>query len=149
MAALRREDLDLTAGYLLVKHNLSDGKETSPKTKKSQRQIHLTSRLKTALEAQLKTHAAPRVLWIGGVLDRSAVARWLSQLERRAGLPNRSLMSPVHRTRHTFATRLAAKGATAKEIAELLGHTTLSQAERYIHLAAKDRPRAIALLETA
>jgi integrase len=147
IAALRREDLDMPAGFLLVRHNLSDGQEATPKSKKSERQIFLTSRLKASLVEQLKTHAAPRVLFWGGLLDRSTVARWLSQLERRAGLPNVHCMSPVHRLRHSFASRLASRGATAKEIAELLGHASLRMAERYIHLNASDRPRAIALLE--
>ena len=54
----------------------------------------------------------------------------------------------VHVLRHTFCSRLAACGATTKEIQELAGHKNLTTTERYMHLAAGGRERAIALLNS-
>jgi integrase len=73
----------------------------------------------------------------------------LGRAERVAGLRARKdgSQAPVHRLRHTFGSRLAAAGATVREIAELLGHTSLQMAEWYIHLARAHRSRANRLLE--
>lgn len=40
----------------------------------------------------------------------------------------------VHCLRHTFASRLAAKGATLYDVSKLLGHSTIQTTERYAHL---------------
>jgi integrase len=38
----------------------------------------------------------------------------------------------THRLRHSFATRLYARGATTKEIADLLGHRLVATTDHYI-----------------
>jgi len=40
----------------------------------------------------------------------------------------------LHILRHTFCSRLAARGATAMEIKELAGHADLTTTMRYMHL---------------
>jgi integrase len=154
MAALRRVDIDLVGKKLEVRKNLSARQESTPKSKKGERVIHLTARLTECLREQLRTHAAPRVLFKPGQKraqqDAQSLAQKLGQIERRAGLAvgaDCNHLGKLHKLRHTFASRLAGAGATAKEIAELLGHTTLRQAEHYIHLAPEQRPRAISLLD--
>jgi integrase len=49
---------------------------------------------------------------------------------QRAGLSN----FRFHDLRHTAASYLAMSGASVREIAEVLGHTTLAMAMKYIHL---------------
>ena len=54
---------------------------------------------------------------------------------------------PVHRLRHTFGTRLAMRGATAKQIQGLMGHKHLTTTQRYMHLSPSSRDQAIRLLD--
>jgi site-specific recombinase XerD len=49
----------------------------------------------------------------------------------RCGFP--SAWTGTHRLRHTFATRLYARGATLAEISSLLGHRCLESSTRYTH----------------
>ena len=63
-----------------------------------------------------------------------------------------NLVSSLHKTsphvlRHTFCSRLAMRGATAKAIQELAGHADLSTTQRYLHLSPAARGQAIGLLE--
>lgn len=48
-----------------------------------------------------------------------------------------------HAFRHAFATRLARKGISAFTIAALLGHSSVTISEQYIHLAREDLREAV------
>lgn len=61
---------------------------------------------------------------------------------RRAGIEN----FRFHDLRHTFASHLVMKGATIKEVQELLGHKTISMTMRYAHLSPEHKKRAVNLL---
>ena len=52
----------------------------------------------------------------------------------------------MYALRHTFATTLARKGAPAKVIADLLGHTDLKMVMRYMNTTYQDHEAAIALM---
>ncbi len=151
IAALHRADVDLVNGLLNIRNNLSNNKLATPKTRKSKRRVELTKRLKEALKDQLKSHAAPTVcIWDKGQrMTRHQVAREVRHVEKRAGLVPKEagVFAKVHKLRHTFGTRLARNGATTKEIAELMGHSTTRSTEIYLHLAKVDRGRAIRLLD--
>jgi len=49
--------------------------------------------------------------------------------------------------RHTFASWLVMKGRPLKEVQELLGHKSITQTERYAHLAPERLREAVAALE--
>lgn len=66
---------------------------------------------------------------IGQPITAMAVQAAAVRAYRRAGLPH--AWHGSHRLRHTFATRLFARGATLKEIADLLGHRQLDSANLY------------------
>jgi len=68
---------------------------------------------------------------------------WMKKVQRRAGL---TVDGNVYALRHTFASHLAMKGAGAKDIQELLGHTTLTMTMRYIHLTTAHKEKAVGLL---
>lgn len=51
-----------------------------------------------------------------------------------------------HDLRHTFASHLVMRGASLKEIQELLGHKTMTMTMRYAHLAEENKKKAVGLL---
>lgn len=51
-----------------------------------------------------------------------------------------------HMARHTFATRLLQKGANIHEVSKLLGHSSVSSTEKYLHLVDSDKKKAVDLL---
>jgi integrase len=53
-----------------------------------------------------------------------------------------------HDLRHTFASRLAQRGASLKAIQDLLGHADLKMTMRYAHLAQNDLRDAVSVLSS-
>ena len=53
----------------------------------------------------------------------------------------------MHILRHTFCSHLATRGAAARAIQELAGHTNLSTTQRYMHLSPAAIEGAIRLLD--
>ena len=64
---------------------------------------------------------------------------------KRAGITN----FHFHDLRHTFASYLAMNGATLAEIAEALGHKTLSMVKRYAHLSEAHTAGVVARMNQA
>jgi site-specific recombinase XerD len=70
---------------------------------------------------------------IGRPLTSLAVGVAMSRAYRRCGFPK--TISGSHLLRHTFATRMFARGVTIKGVADLLGHRQLHSANLYTHVA--------------
>jgi integrase len=49
----------------------------------------------------------------------------------------------LHSLRHTFGTRLGASGADVRTIMELMGHASMSVAQKYVHPSTEAKRRAI------
>ncbi len=60
----------------------------------------------------------------------------------RAGIENFTFRD----LRHTFASHLIMRGASLKEVQELLGHKTVTMTLRYAHLAEENKRKAVGLL---
>ena len=67
---------------------------------------------------------------IGAPMAPDALGELLAAAGRRAGLRRR--ISP-HQLRHAFASNVADAGGTLDEIAELLGHASMSSSQVYLH----------------
>jgi len=72
----------------------------------------------------------------GRPLSQCAVASAMARAYRRCGFPQQ--WHGTHRLRHTFATRLCARGANLKEIADLLGHRIVTSTNRYAQVNPSD-----------
>lgn len=141
VAALRLRDIDWRSGRLHV-----------PPTKTRRgRDLPLPQEVGRALAAYLKRgrpnsstdHLFLRIgVLQGEPLDSSCVRSAVRLAYTRAGLPRH--YTGTHRLRHTAATRLVVSGATAKEVADILGHADLGSTAIY---AKVDLPRlqAVAL----
>lgn len=51
-----------------------------------------------------------------------------------------------HDLRHTFASQMVMRGASLKEVQEILGHKTMTMTMRYAHLSQEHKKRAVNLL---
>jgi site-specific recombinase XerD len=106
--------------------------------------VPMTSRLAQALREH-RHLKGPRVLYKdrGVVLTRQTIRDWLTVACRRANVKYRS----PHCLRHTFCSHLAMRGAPARAIQELAGHSDLKTTQRYMHLTPAALEGAIRLLE--
>ena len=104
----------------------------------------MTDRLYRALRAHRHLRGE-RVLYrdSGETPTERTIRGWVEKVERRAKM---EVTGRVHILRHTFCSHLAMKGASAKAIQELAGHSDLSTTMRYMHLSPNARGNAIALL---
>lgn len=105
-----------------------------PDTKSGQgRAVPMPPRVVEALEHWGETRRL-NVPWVfpsvTGQQPMSISSAWEHAVQR-AELPN----FRFHDLRHTAASWLAMSGASVREIAEILGHTSLAMAFRYVHMS--------------
>jgi integrase len=143
LMALRWEDVDLIAGRLVVRQNLSRGRLTTPKNGR-ERQVPLSDDLVTCLKAH--RHRRGELLFChddGSCLRRGETKHPLWRACARAGLRRIGW----HSLRHTFASHLVMRGAPMKAVQELLGHQSFEMTMRYAHLSPDVRKDAVRLLD--
>jgi integrase len=151
LMGLRRQDIDLTRGVVVVTGQLVELQNghhvrTAPKSDAGLRSVALPAFVTAELAAHLDRYVGPEpgapvfVGTKGGVPTRTNWSRvWIAGRER-AGLPSNA---HLHDLRHAGATLAAQTGATTKELMARLGHSSPQAALRYQH-AADDRDRTIA-----
>jgi site-specific recombinase XerD len=72
-------------------------------------------------------------------LQRGGLQYLVKQCYRYAGVHDRvSRGALVHTLRHEFATRLAENGASAHELKELLGHSSIATGQHYVESTARE-----------
>ena len=154
LAELRRKDID--NGVIRVRRGVvrANGQMvvTTPKSTAGSRDIAVPPHLLPVIDKHLKKHAAetPDALLFpavhGGHLQPSALyAHWYKAREK-AKRPDLRF----HDLRHTGAVLAAQTGATLAELMGRLGHSTVSAALKYQHVAAgRDAQIAAALSKIA
>ncbi len=70
-------------------------------------------------------------------MDRNAVGRIVRRLGTKVGVK-----ANPHKFRHTGATQFLRNGGNAFTLKEILGHSTMTMVERYMHLAQVDIKKA-------
>jgi integrase len=150
LVGLQRNDLDLDAGVVTVRHVITQrGRELRhgrPKTRRGERVVVLDSGTVEVLRRHLARQAAERHAWgdayqdhglvwareDGTPLSPDYVTRHWHALTDRANLPRARL----HDLRHTHASHGLAAGVPTKLVSERLGHSSTSFTERvYQHTA--------------
>ncbi|MFM9605591.1 tyrosine-type recombinase/integrase [Streptomyces turgidiscabies] len=167
LAALRVGDLDLDAGVVLVRRTVRRKKGggwlySSPKSKRSVRDVPLEPGLAAELRAYMAAHpwehdpGAP--LWPGskntgkgGVPDwghtfdiNNFCKRYFRPIVRSgvAGLPTALRW---HDPRHTYASLLSAAGVELRWVSNWMGHGSISVTEKvYVHLFRTDHSALMA-----
>ena len=124
--------------------DLERGTWTKPSahTKAKRQHVVPLSALALALLAELQANAASNPLF-SRHRRRDARSRGSRQaggtLQRAADLPG----VRIHDLRHSFASALAASGASLQLIGSLLGHSQIATTARYAHLADDARREAV------
>jgi integrase len=142
MIALEWRDVDVSKRQLCVQRSDWNGEVTSPKSGRL-RYVPLTGRL-TAVLREHRHLRGSRVLCQGNgtPLTRQQVQYRVKYAARKAGVRD-----GVHILRHTFCSHLAMRGAPARAIQELAGHSELGVTQRYMHLSPAALDAAIQLLD--
>lgn len=144
LRALRAEDVDLKRKVLRVRKAAYKNKIGTPKTKASRREVPLCESAVKALKVRLATGNKLVFCNEDGSLLTKEQCKWpLWRVCDRAGLDRMGW----HVMRHTFASHLAMRGRTLKEIQELMGHTTIKMTLRYAHLSPEVKREAVAVLD--
>ena len=141
MIALEWSDIDLAKRQLCVQRSDWNGEVTSPKGGRL-RYIPLTVRLAAALR-EYRHLRGPPVLC---ETDGRALTRQIVQAKVKLAAKHANVRNGVHILRHTFCSRLAMRGAPARAIQELAGHSELGMTQRYMHLSPAALDAAIQLL---
>ena len=143
LCELRWPDVDLKVGRILVRRSFTRGQVTTPKNGKT-REIPLSSSAVRALKEH--RHLRGELVFCkadGGRRIHRRADVHIKKFARLAGL--RSI--GWHVLRHSFASHLAMRGRSLKEIQELLGHADFSQTLRYAHLAPAIKREAVETLD--
>ena len=129
-AGIRLDDLDLRGGIVRI---MGKGRK--------ERLAIVGSHARAALDAWIATRRgrakAGHEQWLflnrlGTKLTSRSLNRVLERWIVRADLPANTT---PHTLRHTFATHLLERGATLREVQELLGHRHLSSTQIYTHVS--------------
>jgi site-specific recombinase XerD len=106
------------------------------------RSVPLTARAEAALTRRISEVGTQRLFQ--NAAGRGFYDLWHTML-RELGIDDPQVVP--HAMRHTFCSRLVMRGAQARTIQELAGHSSIMVTQRYMHLAPATLRGAIDLLE--
>ncbi|MEJ1933305.1 tyrosine-type recombinase/integrase [Nostoc sp. NIES-2111] len=118
--------------------DIRDGKiKVQPlKTGERIQKIRIHRELQAALDATARDHIALLTTAHGAAFSTAGYSNWIRDAIREAGLPEDCR---PHGLRKAAGRRLAEAGCSARQIMAVLGHPTLSEAERYTADANQER----------
>jgi integrase len=124
-------------GYLHVQ----DGK-----SRNARRNVPLTGRVRAMLESRTAQSKAPWVFSEDGLqpMRNSSLDHLHKELRATLKMPAGFVL---HSLRHTYGTRLGEAGADAFSIMRLMGHSSVTISQRYVHPTPEALERAVERLE--
>lgn len=135
--------IDLRRRLITVERSEYKGQFTTPKHDKI-RTVPMTKRLAAALTSRRDGKQPLVFSRADDVPITPGIGTHL--LERALKAAGLRVHGP-HTLRHTFCSHLAMRGAAARVIQQLAGHSSLTTTQRYMHLSPGATEAAIALLE--
>lgn len=151
LLALKKSDIAEDGSLLTIQRavKMVDGKAEIGKTKSkaSMRTIPIpTSYQPSAL--YLREHGGEALIWCSGhknlVYSIGTFRGWYYQVLKEVGSVR---LLPPHCCRHTYVSRLEAKGVSMEKIARLVGHTKISTTNGYLHMQVKTLQEAVNVLD--
>ena len=150
LLALRKDDISEDGSLLTIKRavKIVDGRaELGPtKSKASMRTIPLPAcGRESAL--YLRSHSGAALVWCSTnknlVYGIGTFRNWYYQALREVG--DVRLLSP-HCCRHTYVSRLEARGVPMEQIARLVGHSRVTTTDGYLHVPVQTLQAAVDVL---
>lgn len=155
LLALEWKNVDLDKGFIHVNQSAkrvavfdSDGNKEmknlilDPKTQNSIRDIFIPK----VLIDVLKTHPhTSKYVFMNGdipVNHKSLYSQWIKVLKKN-NIPHRKF----HALRHTYASRLLARGADLKSVQDLMGHYDMRITQVYLHTLDETKRNVVNLLD--
>ena len=141
LLALTWSDIDFTKGTLAVNKTCHDGRDEKgnlcritdlPKTASSKRMIPLPKQLLPVLKEYKRKSISEYVVESenGEPPTVRSYQRTFELLQKRLHIERKGF----HSLRHTFATRYLENGGDIYSLREILGHTSLTMVQKYLHL---------------
>jgi integrase len=141
LLGLRWRDIDWPARRVRVRRSYVRGEFGTPKSKRSTRSVPLIDRTAGELDRlhQASAYQGDDDLVfghpvLGGPLDRSRVLKRFKAALKRAGVRQ----ARFHDLRHTFGTRMAARGVPMRALQEMMGHRDAKTTEVYADYAPSE-----------
>ncbi len=130
-----QEDVDLVAGTLTVQRQRRNNLEGTPKGR-TKRIVPMTPRLTAALKSMNTVRVGYVVRNLDGTpKSQQAPRSAMDRICKRAGLPCQGF----HHLRHTFGTHAAMLGVNPWSLMTWMGHKTITETMRYVHVANAHR----------
>jgi len=142
LLGLRWEDVDFERNVIVVRRNVVDGNDGTPKNNRF-RMIPMAPSLRDELRAMPRRADRVFVLADGRTPNRWSAIEALERACERAGLRRIGW----HVLRHGFASQLVGAGVNLAMIQALLGHSTLEMTMRYAHVSGEHLRNSIEALE--
>ena len=146
---LTKQDVDFSTGTILIKG--ADAEDDGPKSGKS-RVAYISDKLRSMLITRVGKLENPNSLLfpaLGGGIRNEIGENFktiMKHLGWNNGVKDRRLRFCAHCFRHTFASRLIAKGTPVPVVQKLMGHATIQTTMRYVHTNDAQCRAAIDLL---
>lgn len=142
LSGLKWTDIDFTKRELTVRHNIVNGRLTTPKSGKT-RDIPLNDEALNAIDS-VEPQGEYVFMTDKGtpVYDNRALIA-LKRICEKAGIRKITW----HVLRHTFATNVALSGVPLHVLQKLMGHSTIKMTERYSHASDQSLKDAVNMLQ--
>jgi integrase len=113
-------------GSMLVTHG---------KTKAARRMLPMTQRVRHVLEVRWESAGRPVEGWVWPAVTKSAHMEPSGLKKQHSRALKLSKVRPfvLYSLRHTFLTRLGASGCDPWRLAQIAGHSSITQSMRYVH----------------
>lgn len=150
LLALKQEDLAEDGSVIFVRRAIKtvDGKAElgSTKSRAGVRNVPIPESYRASVR-YLREHGGKALIWCSGrgnlVYGTGTFRKWYYRALREVGGVR---LLPPHCCRHTYVSRLEAKGVPMEQIARLVGHTKITTTDIYLHVQADALQNAVAVL---
>jgi len=134
---MKREDINFETGTIFIPRG---------KSKYARRHVPMTQRVRAILEMRIEGRGNSDWLFPAGTRSGhvSTVDGWHQKALERAGISDPFVLYSL---RHTYGTRLGEAGVDAFTIQRLMGHSSITMTQRYVHPSPERVTNAVKALE--
>jgi integrase len=134
---IRREDVNFATGTIFIPRG---------KTKYARRHVPMTQRVNAIMELRVEGKAQPDWLFPAGTKSGhvATVDSWHQKALKNAEITDHFVLYSL---RHTYGTRLGETRAEAFTIQKLMGHSSITMTQRYVHPSPERVASAVTALE--